>query len=805
MSDSTTWAKDSWRSRPIKHQPTYKDKKDLDRVRETLSGLPGLVSFEEVKTLRNKLKDVYEGKCFYLQGGHCAETFSCCNKDRIQPMLDVMSLMTKVITDYTNVPVLTLGRMAGQYAKPRSSQTETVNGVVMESYKGDIMNCAEPDVKGRIPDPNRMIQGYFRSAACLNFIRSSTHVNNRVTGNMLQRVRMILGSGGIRSCFHPGMVGFGEDGKFKKISKDILMNPAHQLKTPLQPGQNFFISHEGLLMEYEESMTRFEAKSKDDEGGVPFNASTHMLWIGHRTRGLEDAHVEYFRGLYNPLGVKVGPGTTSDVLVKLVNRLNPDNEPGKVILITRFGAAKVSKDLPPLVKAVRDAGLKVIWTCDPMHGNTYKANGFKTRDFEKVVKEILNTVNVHVECGTRLNGLHLEMTGEDVTECVGGPENLTEKDLPRCFTSACDPRLNFQQAMGVAFATGYALRASYNERKENALTCLPKKTNVQYGKVFGLGKPVSKLVFGTLFLHKVAQPFELLDHIWASGVNAFDTAAIYGSPEGKCEEILGAWIKSRNINLHQLVVITKGGCSGADSKWAPRMSSAQVVQDLNGSLTRLGIQKVDIYLLHRDDPTIPVKEIVDTMSGLVKQGKIGTWGVSNWSLERFKKAVTYAKASGLAAPVADSTQASLAKPAGPVWPGTTFMGPKREAFYSDNKSDVSVFAWETLAKGFMTGKWTKEDVKNADDKPYRERTLIKAYCTEANFKRRTRAELLAKTKGVSIHTVALAYLMQLQCEMFVLVGTSKLKHFSSNLGAFDVSLSQKECEWLRDGGELHAM
>jgi len=800
MPTKAHWSLEAWRSLPARHQPVYKDKKELERVRSTLEGLPGLVSFAEVSALRSKLEMVYEGKCFYLQGGHCAETFNHCNKESIQPMLDVMNIMKKVISEYTDMPVVTLGRMAGQYAKPRSSPTETVKGVVMDSYKGDIINCNQADAKGRIPDPNRMIQGYFRSAACLNFIRSSTHVNNRVSGDMLQRVRMILGSGAVRSCFHPGMVGFGDDLKFKHLYNEMPKIEEDQSK--LAPGENFFISHEGLLLDYEDSLTRCETKSDDDDAAKTwYNASTHMLWIGHRTRGLEDAHVEYFRGLYNPVGVKVGPGTTPEVLVKLINRLNPKNEAGKIVLITRFGAEKVLKDLPSLVQAVKDAGLKVIWTCDPMHGNTYKTNtGFKTRDFNNIVKEIINTVGIHKKIGTRLNGLHLEMCGEDVTECVGGPEKLGETDLSRCFTSACDPRLNFEQSVAVAFAVGNALRAPEAKKTMS----LPQVPSVQYGSVPGMTKPVSRLIFGTLFLSKVSQPFKLLDSIWSKGVNAFDTAAIYGQPEGSCEKILGDWIKSRNVNKEQLVLITKGGCSGAESKWAARTSKAQILKDIEGSLGRLGVDTIDIYLLHRDDPSITVPEIVDTMNELIKKKKILSWGVSNWSLDRFKAAVDYAKSKDLVGPVVDSPQASLAKPAGPVWPGTTHMNAEREKYYTTKKDDVSVFAWEALAKGFMTGKWNQNDLDSVEDKPYREKTLIKAYCTGSNFKRRQRAEFLAKEKGVPLHCIALAYLLNLQCEMFVLVGTSKLNHFNSNVGMFDVTLSTKECKWLNEGGELQA-
>jgi len=816
MSDE--WSKTSWRSRPAKHQPVYQDKKELMSAKNTLSHLPALVSFEEVDALRSKLRSVYEGRSFYLQGGHCAETFDQCQKKKIQPMLDVMNIMTKVISDYTDLPVVTLGRMAGQYAKPRSSPTEVVDGVTMESYKGDIMNSRDALVNARIPDPNRMVQGYFRSAACLNFIRSSTYVSKRASGEMMQQVRQILGTGMIRSCFHPGMLGFGEDDyKFNKLS-NMLIQKDNAVKNNMNLGENFFISHEGLLMEYEESMTREEPADASEANGIHYNASTHMLWIGHRTRGLEDAHVEYFRGLHNPVGVKVGPGTTPELLVKLIKTLDPKNQPGKIILISRFGAEKVLKALPPLVEAVRDAGLKVIWVCDPMHGNTFKANGFKTRDFTDITKEILETISVHQSAGTRLNGLHLEMCGEDVTECIGGPEKLVPSDLSRCFLSACDPRLNFQQSVALSFAVGAAMAHSTQAsekksktlaspkltvNKDNSLLTKHQKTLVQYGKIHGLNKPVSKLIYGTLFLHKVADPFALLDSIWNSGCNAFDTAAIYGSPEGRCEEVLGSWIKSRNIDLNQLVVITKGGCSGADAKWAPRMGKSQIVQDLDGSLSRLGLDCVDMYLLHRDDPSIPVEDIVDTMHSLVLKGKILTWGVSNWSIDRLKAAIAYAKKNCYSAPVVDSTQASLATPKGPVWPGTTYMSNDRETFYAENRTEMSVLAWEALAKGFMTGKWNEEDLAIADSLPYRERTLVKAYCTTTNFKRRTRAELLAKSKGVALHNIALAYLLKCKCEMFVLVGTSKFKHFDSNLGMFNVSLTQKEFDWLRNGGELH--
>lgn len=466
------------------------------------------------------------------------------------------------------------------------------------------------------------------------------------------------------------------------------------------------------------------------------------------------------------------------------------------------------KALPSLVAAVRDSGCKVIWTCDPMHGNTFKANGYKTRDFNHVVTEIANTIQIHKKAGTRFNGLHLEMTGEDVTECVGGPQKLTPEDLPRCFASTCDPRLNFQQAIGVAFAVGKLLQTKPLTQKKNTndsqLTRLPAHPSVTYGVVKGMEKPVSRLIFGTLGLHKTKEPMKLLDDIWAAGCNAFDTAAIYGEPEGKCEAILGQWIKSRNIDTSQLVIITKGGCSGADSKWTPRIDRHQIVSDLAGSLDRLGVPSIDLYLLHRDDPSIAVSDIVDTMTELVNQKKIEAWGVSNWALDRLQSAISYAAKNGKSAPVVDSTQASLAKPRGAVWPGTTYMTPARSEFYAKNKASLGVFAWEALAKGFMCGKWTEQDVNSVSTKDYREKTLINAYCTGSNFKRRHRAELLSKSKGVPMHQIALSYLLNLDCNMFVLVGTTKSANFASNVGMFDVQLSDNEVAWLNEGGNLHS-
>ncbi len=805
------------------HQPAYADKAALDETRRTLSRLPGLVTPTEIRELRARLRDVQEGKAFYLQGGHCAETFAHCNAARIQPMVDVIDIMSRVLQKAIGKPVVALARMAGQYAKPRSSPTEVVRGVSMQSFKGDIINESTPTPDARTPRPDRMLEAYFRSAASLNCLRSASQTRlDRINPAMIKRVFQTLNSEPVRDAMRGAQKSsafYGGNAADKGVAQELV--DMKRARTTLSLGESLFVSHEGLLLEYEEPLTR---RFDNAQGPMScyFNCSTHMLWIGHRTRGLNDAHVEYFRGLANPVGVKVGPGTTADLLVKLISRLNPDDEPGKIILISRFGASGVRSALPALVDGVRKAGKRVIWVCDPMHGNTRKINGYKTRDFKNVLAEIVQTFQIHRELGSTLNGLHLEMCGEDVTECLGGPEKLTPKDLPRCFDTACDPRLNFQQSLALAFACGAVFgkgsaasqatasqaTAGAEAREKRASNPVENKKSaprVQYGRICGLDKRVSRLVFGCLFLGKTPDPLAMLDAVWAAGCNAFDIAAIYGTPEGQCEKIFGDWMRSRKIKREEVVIVTKGGCRGADTKWQPCLDPNFVQSDLSGSLQRLGVVYIDLYLLHRDDPSVTVESVVNMMSNLVKDRKIKTWGVSNWSLLRLRAAIQYAKRSGKTPPVADSLQMSLAQPSGPVWPGTTYYNDANAGFYEENRDSMAVFGWEALAKGFMAGKWKPEDVKTMEDKPYRERTLVKAYCNERNFARRQRAEKISKEKSVSglgcvsANQVALAYLLHVPCNAFVLVGTTKIRNFESNLGMFTTGLTMKEARWLATG------
>jgi len=469
------WSPKSWRELPAKQQPQYADKKALDETVSAIAQLPPLVVPEEVVRLRSMLKKVYEGKMLILQGGDCAERFSDCTHKIIQAKIRILLQMSLVLIWGSRKPVVRIGRIAGQYGKPRSKPTETVNGEEMSTFKGDNVNALEATVEARTPDPKRLMEGYFRSAATLNYIRALT------TG----------GFAGLHNAEH-WELDFIKDVKLREAyeaitkrllsSLDFLKVVGGEHKTT--DNVDFFTSHEGLVLDLEEAMTRpfsnfsgvkrsknngtIESKKVNGEKNVEdtkkekkeaknnmnsyYNAGAHFLWIGNRTRQLDGAHVEYFRGILNPIGVKVGPKMDPVELVKLIKVLDPKNEPGKVTLITRMGHKNVAKCLPPLIAAVQKAELKVNWICDPCHGQTRKTkDNIKTRDFSEILLELQNTALIHLESGSRLNGVHFEMTGENVTECVGGPQELLDGDLNTHYTSACDPRLNYAQSMCMSF------------------------------------------------------------------------------------------------------------------------------------------------------------------------------------------------------------------------------------------------------------------------------------------------------------------------------------------------------------------
>ena len=434
------WMKSDWRAKPRVQMPDYTDAAALNAAEAQLAKYPPLVFAGEVRTLKKQLALASQGKAFLLQGGDCAESFSEFSADNIRDTFRVMLQMAVVLTYAAKVPVIKVGRMAGQFAKPRSAPTEVINGVELPSYRGDIINGFDATPQSRMPDPARMLQAYTQAAASLNLLRAFS------TGGFADIRRV-----------HSWTLGFAEHDKaerYRDISNRISdaldfmaaagvdASTAHQLATV-----DFYTSHEALLLEYEEALCRIDSIT-----GLPVAGSGHMIWIGDRTRQPDGAHVEFCRGVQNPIGLKCGPTTTADDLKVLLAKLNPENEPGRLTLIARFGAGKVGENLPRLVKAVQQVGANVVWSCDPMHGNTIKAaSGYKTRPFESVLREVREFFAIHKAEGTIPGGVHFEMTGKDVTECTGGLRAVTDEDLSDRYHTACDPRLNASQSLELAF------------------------------------------------------------------------------------------------------------------------------------------------------------------------------------------------------------------------------------------------------------------------------------------------------------------------------------------------------------------
>lgn len=432
----SAWTPSSWRQRPIQQQPDYADPAAVKAALESVSGLPPLVAHGEVDQLRKRLADAAQGKAFLLQGGDCAERFEDCARAPIEAKLKILLQMSLVLTWGGRIPTIRVARMAGQYAKPRSRSTEVIDGVEMASYRGDHVNGIEPDPKLREPDPSRLLKAYFHSAATLNYARA-------------------LLDGGFADLTQPhhwdlGFVRQAERREdYEKLVDRILdaldfveatgVSGTGALKTV-----ELFSSHEGLLLPYEEALTK-------RIGDRWYNLGAHMLWIGDRTRQLDGAHVEYFSGIENPIGIKVGPTMSPADLSALLGRIEPQNRPGRVTLITRLGTDVKSK-LPTLIKAVVDNGHEVVWSCDPMHGNTeLTSTGVKTRVVSRILDELRQTFDVHDAQGSSLGGVHIELTGENVTECVGGPQELSEHDLAESYQTYCDPRLNYAQSLELAF------------------------------------------------------------------------------------------------------------------------------------------------------------------------------------------------------------------------------------------------------------------------------------------------------------------------------------------------------------------
>ncbi|MCB1383684.1 MAG: 3-deoxy-7-phosphoheptulonate synthase class II [Notoacmeibacter sp.] len=446
MSDN--WTPDSWRSKPISQVPVYPDPAAVDDVEARLRTYPPLVFAGEARALKRHLGEVAEGRAFLLQGGDCAESFAEHGADNIRDFFRVFLQMAVVLTFAGSKPVVKVGRIAGQFAKPRSSDTETKDGVSLPSYRGDIINGIEFDEVSRIPDPQRQAMAYRQSAATLNLLRA-------------------FASGGFASLenVHRWMLGFVSDSPQKnryealsaRISETINFMRAIGITSENHRGLSeteFYTSHEALLLGYEEALTRIDSTSDKWYG-----TSGHMIWIGDRTRQPDHAHVEYCRGIKNPIGLKCGPSMTPDGLLNLIDILNPDNEAGRLTLIARFGHDKVGEHLPALIRAVEKEGRKVVWSCDPMHGNTITAGGYKTRPFERVLKEVQNFFDIHRAEGTYAGGIHVEMTGKNVTECTGGARAITAEDLSDRYHTHCDPRLNAEQALELAFLIAEQLKA----------------------------------------------------------------------------------------------------------------------------------------------------------------------------------------------------------------------------------------------------------------------------------------------------------------------------------------------------------
>ncbi len=438
VSVPVNWTTDSWRTRKALQQPTYPDADALAGVQRELASLPPLVTSWEILALKKQIAEAQEGKRFVLQGGDCAESFSDCESGLISNRLKVLLQMSLVLVHGLRLPVVRVGRFAGQYAKPRSTDTETKGEVTLPSYRGDFINQPEFTLDARTPDPRRMVKGHARSAMTMNFVRALIDGGFADLHHPEYWDLGWVGHSPLSDEYHRMVAAVRDSVKFMEtISGEAL----HHLNRA-----DFYTSHEALLLPYEEALTRQVPR----QWGW-FNLSTHYPWIGMRTAELDGAHIEYFRGLRNPVAVKIGPSVSPDQLVKLADVLNPDNEPGRLTFIQRMGAAKVEEKLPSLVQAVQREGKKVLWICDPMHGNTEStSNGFKTRRFDNIRSELDRSFDVHASLGSRLGGVHLELTGEDVTECMGGARELTETDLERAYRSTVDPRLNYEQSLEIA-------------------------------------------------------------------------------------------------------------------------------------------------------------------------------------------------------------------------------------------------------------------------------------------------------------------------------------------------------------------
>ena len=450
-----TWTPDSWRGLPILQQPVYTDPEGLAETETRLKRSPPLVFAGEARNLQAKLADVAEGRAFLLQGGDCAESFAEFHPDNIRDTFRVILQMAVVLTYGANQPVVKVGRLAGQFAKPRSADTEVKDGKELPSYRGDMINGMDFSSEARVPDPGRLIQAYSQSAATLNLLRA-------------------FAQGGYADLreVHRWNLGFVDRSPQGERYRDLANRIGEALDfmaacgitgetAPQVRATSFYTSHEALLLGYEQALTRIDSTSDDW-----YNCSAHMLWVGDRTRQIDGAHIEFLRGIRNPIGIKLGPTVDADELLRLIDILNPKNQAGRLTAIVRMGADKVATLLPPLIRAVQREGRQIVWACDPMHANTVKSStGYKTRPFDRILREVRHFFDVHRSEGTYAGGVHCELTGQDVTECTGGAQAISEHSLAARYHTHCDPRLNASQSLELAFLIAEELK---KERLEAA-------------------------------------------------------------------------------------------------------------------------------------------------------------------------------------------------------------------------------------------------------------------------------------------------------------------------------------------------
>ena len=446
---SNKWEKNSWKSHPILQQPKWEDEKFLNSIISQISDLPALVYAGETRSLIQELSNISQGEGILIHAGDCAEEFANCTGPKIHDLIKIILQMSIVISYLGDKKVLKTGRMAGQYAKPRSSDNETIDGITLPSYRGDMINSYEFNKSSRKPSPERILEAYYKSASTLNLVRAFTKGGYASLDKVASWDKSMTANGTYFEKYHRLVLDIKKSLKF-------LSNLGFNTDDTLLNEVDFYVSHEALLLPYEEALTRIDTTT-----GNWYCTSAHFLWVGERTRSLDGAHVEFLRGIGNPIGIKIGPSIDFDDIPRLHRKLNPSNIHGKITLITRFGADKISEILPNIIKSVQDNGLNVVWCCDPMHGNTIKAKNYKTRVFDNILKEISLFWEICQKFSVHPGGVHLELTRSSVTECIGGEAGLTVDDLPINYSTNCDPRLNADQALEMAFKISNILKGHF--------------------------------------------------------------------------------------------------------------------------------------------------------------------------------------------------------------------------------------------------------------------------------------------------------------------------------------------------------